>query len=668
MVKLLKSTQILNRCLIGARQITSIRQQSNYQKEYDLSINKPEEYWAAKTDILEWFKKPTKIYDPNVSPFQKWYCNGELNASYNCADIHVKNGLGDEYAIIHDSPLTNTIEKITYKKLTEEVALFAGVLSQQGVKKGDRVLIYMPMIPQAIIAMLASVRLGAIHSLVFGGFASKELSTRINHAKPKVIVSANAGVEPSRVIDYKELLDKAIEYSDHKPKKCVYYNRSMFPSIDLKINRELCLDYDTEMDKAKKHDCVPVDSNHPLYTIYTSGTTGTPKAVVRPTAGYILALKWSMNAIYGVKPGETWFSGSDLGWTVGHSYTCYGPLLSGNTSVLYEGKPVGTPDASAYFRVIDQHNVSSGFMAPTALRSIKQQDPEAKLGSKYPMKNLRYLFLAGEHCDKDTLEWAQATFTPQIFDHWWQTETGWPITSMLAGLMSDEELKSVPSGVSGKPCPGYDIRVLREDGTEADADELGRVVIKLPFPPGTMSTLWENDALFEELYFKAYPGFYDTADVGFKTKDGFITVSARADDVINVAGHRLSSSGIEEAILNHPEISECAVVELRDNVKGSIPFAFIKSKNDSQTSNKDLIDAAVKNVRKEIGPVASFKQAIVVKRLPKTRSGKISRATLKNMINNKPFKIPVTIEDPAVYDELRQTLTDNDYPCGPVLE
>lgn len=658
-------TKVLNR-FYGMSSFNAIRCQSKFAEEYNLSINNREEYWGAKVDIIDWIKKPDTIYDKNISPYEKWYSGGLVNASYNCLDLHVKDGYGNQTAIVHDSPLTNTIEKRNYKDLLEEVSLFAGALSKNGVKKGDRVLIYMPMIPQAIIAMLATARLGAIHSLVFGGFASKELATRINHAKPKIIISANAGVEPNRVIDYKQLLDKAIELSDHKPKNCIYYNRKMFSEVDLSTNRDMNLNYDKELESAKKHDCVPVESNHPLYLLYTSGTTGTPKAVVRPTAGYLIALKWSMKAIYGCDPGETWWSASDLGWTVGHSYTCYGPLLSRNTNVLYEGKPVGTPDASAYFRVISEHNVKSGFMAPTALRAIKQVDPNATLRNKYSIDNFKSLFLAGEHCDKETMTWAKNVFKNNIFDHWWQTETGWPITSMCAGLMDDKELDTVPLGVSGKPVPGYDIRVLREDNTETSANELGRIVIKLPFPPGTISTLWENDKLFEDIYFKAYPGYYDTADVGFKDENGFIVVSARADDVINVAGHRLSSSGIEEAILNNHEISECAVVEMKDDLKGSVPFAFIVKNDKSKSTEKQLLDNIVQTVRKQIGPVAAFKKAILVNKLPKTRSGKISRATLKNMINNKPFKIPTTVDDPTVYDQIRKVILAHNYECGPV--
>ncbi|KAL4225680.1 Acyl-CoA synthetase short-chain member 3 [Mactra antiquata] len=625
----------------------------DYNDVFKRSIEDSVDFWAEKAEDIVWDKKWDKVVDNSNPPFTRWFVGGELNTCYNAVDRHVAEGNGGQIAIIYDSPVTKQIQKITYRELWEEVSLFAGVLEKSGVKKGDRVLIYMPMIPQAIVAMLASARLGAIHSLVFGGFASKELSTRIEHAKPKVIVSANFGVEPGKLVAYKPLLDGALKMIDFKPQKCIIYNRPGFEFAPLVKGRDL--DYEFEMSESYSTDCVPVSATDPLYLLYTSGTTGLPKAVVRPCGGHAVVLRWSMWNIYGIKPGEVWWSASDLGWIVGHSYIAYAPLLNGNTTVLFEGKPVGTPDPGVYFRIIKEHNVAGLFVAPTALRAVRREDPEGEFGKKFmPLPSFRNMFVAGEHCDRETMEWTKKVFDCPVLDNWWQTETGWAITSTCVGLGMN--LYPTP-GVTGKPVPGWNAKVLKSDMETETADlELGQIVVKLPLPPGSFSTLWENDYRFENTYFDLKKNLYNTMDSGYRDKDGYIAVMSRSDDVINVAGHRLSSGAIEEAIIDSPYIAEAAVIGVPDELKGQVPLGLCVPKHGMGISEEEIKQNVIQCVRESIGPVASFKLAILVPKLPKTRSGKIARNTIAAMAAGKPFKMPVTIEDPSVYPAIKLAL------------
>ncbi|XP_075456622.1 acyl-CoA synthetase short-chain family member 3, mitochondrial isoform X2 [Ascaphus truei] len=531
------------------------------------------------------------------------------------------------------------------------VSKLAGVLAKLGVRKGDRVIIYMPMIPQAMYTMLACARLGAVHSLIFGGFAPKELSVRIDHAKPKLIVTASFGIEPGRRVEYVPLVERALELVQHKPGKVLIYSRPNMEPAHLTVGRDL--DWTEEIAKAHPHDCVPVSSEHPLYILYTSGTTGLPKGVVRPTAGYAVMLNWTMSAIYGLNPGEVWWAASDLGWVVGHSYICYAPLLHGNATVLYEGKPVGTPDASAYFRVLSDHGVAAMFTAPTAIRAIRQQDPEATLGRQYPLTRFRSLFVAGERCDVETLQWSKKIFKVPVLDHWWQTETGSPITATCIGL---RQTLTPPAGQAGKPVPGYNIKILDNDMQEVKPNTLGNIVVKLPLPPGAFSSLWKNEEMFKDLYFRKFPGYYDTMDAGYKDEEGYMYVLSRVDDVINVAGHRLSAGAIEESVLLHKDVVDCAVVGLEDPLKGHVPLALCVLQNGTNKGEEKLIDEIVKLVRDDIGPVAAFRQVVIVKQLPKTRSGKIPRSTLSALVNGKPYTIGSTIEDPDVFKTIEDVV------------
>ncbi|KAK3583299.1 hypothetical protein CHS0354_011190 [Potamilus streckersoni] len=650
-------------CCLSHKKHYSSATKSSFDEVYRRSINKPEDFWAEAAQNLVWDKKWKKVLDNSNPPFTRWFVGGELNTCYNAVDRHVEVGNGGQYAIIYDSPVTKHVQKITYRELLKEVSRFAGVLQKLGVKKGDRVLIYMPMIPQAIVAMLATARLGAIHSLVFGGFAARELAVRIEHAKPKVIVSANCGVEPGRIVSYKPMLDGALSQISFRPKACVIYNRPGFEIAPLK--RGLDYDYNLEMSDSKMTDCVPVSATDPVYILYTSGTTGQPKAVVRPSGGHAVVLKWSMWNIYGMKPQEVWWAASDLGWVVGHSYICYGPLLNGNTTVLFEGKPVGTPDPGVYFRILKEHNVAGMFLAPTALRAINRDDPEAYYGKKYmPLPIFRAMFVAGEHCDVETMHWAKKAFGCPVLDNWWQTETGWPITSTCVGL--GMSLHPTP-GVTGKPVPGWNVMVVKQgDKTkEADDVELGDIVVKLPLPPGAFSTLWDNDHRFKHTYFSKIEGYYDTMDSGYRDKDGYIAVMSRTDDVINVAGHRLSTGALEEAITECAEIAEAAVVGVPDSIKGEIPLGLCVRKTGVKLSDEEVVQMVIKHVREAIGPVASFKLAVLVPKLPKTRSGKIARNTIAAMAAGKPFKIPVTIEDESVYPAIKLALQKIGYAKDP---
>ncbi|XP_072915714.1 acyl-CoA synthetase short-chain family member 3, mitochondrial isoform X2 [Hemitrygon akajei] len=626
---------------------------TTYEDAFRRSIEEPEEFWSECAQDIAWFKPWQKTLDFSNPPFVRWFVDGELNVCYNALDHHVESGRGDQVAIIHDSPVTGTIQRITYREALEQVSKLAGVLVKHGVKKGDRVVIYMPMIPQAMYTMLACARIGATHSLIFGGFASKELSVRVDHAKPKLIVTASFGIEPSRRIAYIPLLEKALEIAEHKPEKVIIYNRPNMERVHLTCGRGL--DWDEEVSAAQCHDCVPVSSDHPLYVLYTSGTTGTPKGVVRASGGYSVMLKWTMSKVYGLKPGEVWWAASDLGWVVGHSYICYAPLLHGNTSILYEGKPVGTPDAGAYFRLLSDHGVVALFTAPTALRVIRQQDPEAVLGRQYHFPRFRTLFVAGEHCDLDTLKWAKQILNVPVLDHWWQTETGSPISASCIGLGNS---LNPPPGQAGRPVPGYNAVILGHDMKEVNRNELGNIAVKLPLPPGSLTTLWENDKCFKELYFTKYPGYYDTMDAGYMDNNGYLYVMSRVDDVINVAGHRISAGAIEESIITHPAVADCAVLAFEDPVKGHVPLALCVLKTGVTETTEKLSEEIVKIVRDSIGPVAAFRKTVFVPELPKTRSGKIPRSALSAVINGKPFSITPTIEDPRVFSDIEAILKE----------
>jgi propionyl-CoA synthetase len=620
-----------------------------YTEAYDQSLNDPDAFWGKIAEDCHWYKKWDKVLDDSNKPFYRWFTGGELNTCYNAVDLHVENGMGDNNAIIYDSPVTKTIQKITFSELKEKVSKFAGVLVSKNVKKGDRVIIYMPMIPEAAIAMLACARIGAVHSVVFGGFAANELATRINDAKPKVIVSASCGIEIAKVIAYKPLLDKAIDLAEFKPEACVIFQRPQ-AKADLIDKRDF--DWNSEMEKATPADCVPVKATDPLYILYTSGTTGEPKGVVRDNGGHLVALKWTMEAIYGVQKGDVYWAASDIGWVVGHSYIVYAPLFQGCTTILYEGKPVGTPDASAFWRVISEHKVKTMFTAPTAFRAIKREDPKAELMQKFDLSNFKYLFLAGERTDPDTLSWAENSLKIPVIDHWWQTETGWAIAANCVGLHQFE----IKPGSPTKAVPGWDVQVLDPDGNNVPAGEIGAIVIKLPLPPGTLPTLWEKDQIYIDKYLKAFPGYYETADAGFVDSDGYVFVMARTDDIINVAGHRLSTGGMEEAIAGHPDVAECAVMGVEDQLKGQVPLGLLVLNAGVTKDSDEIVKEVIQRVREQIGPVAAFKTATVVKRLPKTRSGKVLRGTMRSIADKKDYKLPATIDDPASLDEIEESL------------
>ncbi len=627
---------------------------SRYDQVYRRSIEDPEGFWAEAAEAIHWHKRWDKVLDDSNKPFYRWFSGGELNTCYNALDYHVENGRADQPALIYDSPVTETKKTFSYRELRDKVATFAGVLAEQGVAKGDRVIIYMPMIPQALVSMLACARLGAVHSVVFGGFAANELAVRIDDAKPKVIVSASCGIEPGRVVEYKPLLDKAISLAKHKPDKCVIVQRPA-RTCDLIQGRDL--DWKQAMDAARPHDCVPVAATDPLYILYTSGTTGQPKGVVRDNGGHAVALKWTMKNIYGVEPGEVYWAASDVGWVVGHSYIVYAPLLAGNTTVLFEGKPVGTPDAGVFWRVISEHKVSVMFTAPTAFRAIKKEDPKGELIKNYDLSEFRTLFLAGERTDPDTLHWAEEKLKVPVIDHWWQTETGWSICANCVGI----EQLPVKAGSPSRAAPGMNVQVVGEDGRPVKAGEIGALVIKLPLPPGTFPTLWNADERFKEAYLKEYPGYYKTADAGFIDEDGYVFVMARTDDIINVAGHRLSTGGMEEVLAAHPDVAECAVVGVADQMKGQLPVGFLVLNAGVDRPHDEIVRETIQGVRDQIGPVAAFKTAVVVKRLPKTRSGKILRGTIQKIADDEAWKMPATIDDPAILDEITEALKSVGY-------
>jgi len=621
-----------------------------YQEAHTQSINDPEGFWGKAAEDVVWIKKWDKVLDDSNKPFYRWFTGGVVNTCYNALDRHVDEGNGDRLALIYDSPVTgNTVRRYTFSELRDEVAKFAGVLAAQGVTKGDRVIVYMPMVPEAAIAMLACARIGAVHSVVFGGFASNELAVRINDAKPKVIVSASCGIEGAKVLPYKPLLDGAIELSDAKPDKTIILQR---PEVTADLKPGYDIDWAEAVASAQPADCVPVAATDPLYILYTSGTTGEPKGVVRDNGGHIVALKWTMSNIYNVQPGDVYWTASDVGWVVGHSYIVYAPLFHGCTTVFYEGKPVGTPDAGAFWRVISDHKIKVLFTAPTAFRAIKREDPNAELMSKYDLSTFKALYLAGERTDPDTLDWAQKSLQRPVIDHWWQTETGWAIAANCMGL---EELPVKP-GSPTVPVPGWNVQVLNDENEEVPRGDIGAICVKLPLPPGTLPTLWNNDERYVSSYLSEFEGYYATADAGFMDEDGYVYIMARTDDVINVAGHRLSTGGMEEVLAHHPDVAECAVVGVADSFKGQLPVGFLVLKAGVTKSEDDIVKDVVQMVRESIGAVAAFKTATVVERLPKTRSGKILRGTIQKIADNEDWKMPATIDDPVILDEITQAL------------
>ncbi len=629
--------------------------QGKYEETYRTWENDPEGFWARAAEEIHWFRRWDKVLDTSRPPFYRWFSGAVVNTCYNLLDRHVEHGRAEQTALIYDSPVTGTIKSFTYRELLTEVALFAGALRGQGVEKGDRVIIYMPMVPEAVVAMLACARIGAIHSVVFGGFAADELASRVNDARPKLIVSASCGIEVNRIVPYKPMLDKAFDSAKHKPERCIILQRPQHKA-DLIAGRDL--DWFDALANAKPVDCTPVAATDPLYILYTSGTTGIPKGIVRDNGGHLVALNWSMKSVYGVDPGEVFWSASDLGWAVGHSYIVYGPLVHGNTTVLYEGKPVGTPDPGAFWRVISQHNVRAFFTAPTAFRAIKREDYDGEYLRKYDLKNFRTLFLAGERCDPDTLAWAQKRLGVPVIDHWWQTETGWAVGANCTGI----ELLPIKPGSCGKEVPGYDVRVLNDDGVEVPASQIGNIAIKLPLAPGCLPTLWNNDAAYVRQYLEAYPGYYKTADAGYKDEDGYLWIMSRTDDIINVAGHRLSTGALEEVLAAHGDVAECAVIGVADELKGEVPLGLVVLKIGVARAHPEIIGELVQLVREKIGPVASFKVACVVNRLPKTRSGKIVRGTIKKIADGTEYRVPPTIEDATVLDEITESLGLLGYP------
>jgi propionyl-CoA synthetase len=625
---------------------------------YRRSLEAPEEFWAEAAAVIDWVEPWDRVLDDSGAPFYRWFTGGRLNTCHNALDRHVDGGRADQLALIHDSPVTGTTTAFTYRELRDEVARFAGALVAQGVGRGDRVIVYMPMVPEAAIAMLACARLGAVHSVVFGGFAANELASRIEDAEPKVVVSASCGIEPGRIVAYKPLLDAAIDLVDSKPDRCIVLQR---PMLEADLGSERDLDWRDAVSAAEPADCVPVDATDPLYILYTSGTTGQPKGIVRDNGGHAVALEWTMKNVYDVDPGDVYWAASDVGWVVGHSYIVYAPLFHGCTTVLYEGKPVGTPDAGAFWRVISEHGVSTLFTAPTAFRAIRQQDPDGALIAAYDLSGFRALFLAGERCDPETLGWAEQKLGVPVIDHWWQTETGWPIAANCLGI---EHLPVVP-GSSTRAVPGWDLRVLDGEGKEVPAGETGALVVKLPMPPGATPTLWNADERFREAYLSAFPGYYQTADAGYIDEDGYVFVMARTDDIINVAGHRLSTGALEEVLASHPDVAECAVIGVADALKGQLPVGFLVLKAGVERPPDEIVGETVQLVRDRIGPVASFKTAAVVDRLPKTRSGKILRGTMRRIADGEPYTTPATIDDPAILDEIGDALGAIGYARSP---
>ena len=629
---------------------------SRYHEVYARWQRDPLGFWAEAAADIEWFEQPKATFDPNAGIYGRWFPGGVTNTCFNAVDRQVDAGRGDQAAIIYDSPLAGAKRTITYHRLLTETQVLAVMLRDLGVNKGDRVILYMPMVPEAVFAMLACARIGAVHSVVFGGFAAPELATRIDDAKPKVILSASCGIEPGRIVHYKPLLDEAIAIAEHKPGACLILQR---PQAEASFIPGRDHDWAKMRDHALIHarsvyDCVPVAATDPLYILYTSGTTGRPKGVVRDNGGHMVALKWSMKNLYGIEPGEVWWTASDIGWVVGHSYIVYAPLLHGCTSILYEGKPVGTPDAGAFWRVISEHGARALFTAPTAFRAIKKEDPQGKLLAPYDLSKFRTLFLAGERADPPTLEWAEDLLKVPVIDHWWQTETGWAIAGNPVGL----GMLPIKHGSPTVAMPGYDVRVVDESCCDVPANKMGSIVVKLPLPPACLPTLWQADERFAESYLAEFPGYYKTSDAGFMDEDGYLFVMGRTDDIINVAGHRLSTGGMEEVLASHPDVAECAVLGIKDELKGEVPCGFIVLKSGVNRPPTEIEKECIALVRDRIGPVAAFKLAITVGRLPKTRSGKILRGTIKKIADGETWTMPATIDDPAVLDEIGGALKD----------
>jgi propionyl-CoA synthetase len=630
----------------------------NYQRACNEAIRSPERFWGRAAEAIQWHRPWTQVLDRSNAPLFRWFTGGELNTCYNAIDYHVEHGRADQPALIYHSPVTGTRRTFTYSQLLDEVARFAGVLVSLGVAKGDRVVIYMPMTPEALIAMYACARIGAIHSVVFGGFASHELAVRIDDAAPKVVVTASCGIEITRIVEYKPLLDRALEISRHQPDHCVILQR---PEHRCAVVPPRDLDWHDLMASARPAGWVPVAATDPLYILYTSGTTGMPKGVVRDNGGHAVALKWSMEHVYGARPGEVFWAASDIGWVVGHSYIVYGPLLHGCTTVMYEGKPVGTPDPGEFWRVIEQYGVRVLFTAPTAIRAIKREDPDGKFFRKHDVSSLRTLFLAGERLDPDTYHWARGLLQRPVIDHWWQTETGWPVAANCMGL----EPLPVKPGSSTKPVPGYVVEILDDEAKPVPPNRDGAVAIRLPLPPGSMPTLWQNDERFRETYLTRYPGYYLTGDGGYIDEDGYLFIMGRIDDVIIVAGHNLSTGSIEEALAGHPDVAECAVFGVKDPLKTQLPVGLVVLKAGVRREPAVIAEELIQTVREQVGPVASFKQVGVVSRLPKTRSGKVLRGTMRQMADGEPYRVPPTIDDPATLEEVRVALERLGYARQP---
>jgi len=625
---------------------------SPFKQIYDQSINKPEEFWQNVSEDIFWFKKPTQILNKDKPPFYKWFCDGVTNTCYNALDIHIDQGRGERIALIYDSPITGNKKKFTYKDLRGKVSKFAGALKNQGVNKGNRVIIYMPMIPEAVIAMLACGRIGAIHSVVFGGFASNELASRIDDSKSKLLVTASCGFEPGRTVEYKPLVDEALKLASHKPEKIILYQRE---GHEVKLNAPKEISWEQSLANAQDVDCVEMNSNDFAYILYTSGTTGIPKGIVRDIGGHVVALKWTMKNIYNIDKDDIWWSASDIGWIVGHSYIVYAPLFKGCTTVLFEGKPVGTPDAGAFWKIISDYKVKSLFTAPTAFRAIKKEDPEGKFFSKYDLSSFESLFLAGERADPDTIKWAETLLKVPVIDHWWQTETSWAISSNCTGI----EMQKTKYGSACKAVPGYDVKILKSDHSVAKPNEMGDIVVKLPLPPGTFPTLWNADERYKKTYMTNYEGYYQTYDAGHIDEDGYIWIMSRTDDIINVAGHRLSTGAIEEVLSEHQSVAECAVLGIADKLKGQLPIGLVVLKAGVKKDNELISKECIQMVRDKIGPVAAFKIVIVIKRLPKTRSGKILRGTIRKIADKEDYKMPATIDDPAILKEIEEDLRKN---------
>jgi propionyl-CoA synthetase len=626
---------------------------SRYPKVYARWQRDPEGFWAEAAEGITWFEKPKTVFDPKAGVYGRWFPDGVMNTCYNAVDRHAEGGRGEQIAFAYDSPVSQSKRNITYRELQREVSAFGAILRDFGIEKGDRVVIYMPMIPEALVAMLACARIGAIHSVVFGGFAPKELATRLNDAKPKLLLTSSCGIEVQRIVAYKPLLDAAIDLAEFKPQNVILFQR---PQQKAEMTAGRDHDWATLREAAlaanKTSECVPVKATDPLYILYTSGTTGIPKGVVRDNGGHAVALKWSMENMYGIKEGEVWWTSSDIGWVVGHSYIVYAPLFHGCTSVVYEGKPVGTPDAGAFWRVASEHGAVALFTAPTAFRAIKKEDPEGKHVKQYDLSKFRALFLAGERADPDTVKWSENILNVPVIDHWWQTETAWTIVGNPMGLGA----LPVKHGSPTVPMPGYDVQIVDDGGKAVEAGKMGNIVVKLPLPPGCFPTLWQNDEKFKESYLAEFPGYYKTADAGYRDQDGYVYVLGRTDDIINVAGHRLSTGGMEEVLASHSDVAECAVIGVADQMKGEVPVGFVVLKAGVNKPHDTIEKEIIALVREKIGPVAAFKTAMVIARLPKTRSGKIVRGTMKKIADKEPWNMPATIDDPVTLDEITVAL------------